>query len=139
MTMRALTVLAALILPAILATGVQADEAAPLSGDAFDALTRGTVMDHYYEHGGLYGAEEYLPGRRVIWRDGEGCMRGHWTETSPGLLCFRYDGTSATWCWNYVPRADGGLDALLDGEVGENPITLRRGHGPLSCDDAPNA
>ena len=114
-------------------------EGTPLSGDAFEALTRGKVMNHF-QFGGMYGAEEYLPGRRVIWQDGEGCMRGHWTEASPGLLCFRYDGTAETWCWAYIQRADGGFDALLDGKPGDNPITLQPGRGPLSCEEnAPSA
>lgn len=114
-------------------------EVGALSAEAFDALTRGKVMNHF-QFGEIYGAEQYLPDRRVIWKDGDGCMRGHWTETSPGLLCFRYDGVAETWCWSYLPRPDGGFDALLNGQRGDNPVTLMPGRGPLSCDeDAPSA
>jgi len=127
---------AALILSLLLALPAMAQDknAAPLDAAGFDQFTRGRVMDHY-DGGALYGAEQYLPGRRVIWQDGEGCMRGHWSDTPEGLICFDYEGQETRWCWSYRPDAEGGLAAHLEGDTGGAPILLKPRPGRLSCPD----
>ena len=52
--------------------------AAPLSSDAFDAYTNGKLL-YFNEGGEAYGAERYLPGRRVEWSFLDGnCKSGQW-------------------------------------------------------------
>ena len=67
--------------------------AAEMSAAEFDAYTRGKTL--YYGNGAEpYGAEIYLPNRRVRWSflDGE-CKDGEWFEAN-GMICFTRSGPS---------------------------------------------
>lgn len=120
-----------LTLAAVIAAPLWAqDSSRPLSASEFEALTTGHVMSHA-EKGSIYGAEEYLPGRRVIWKDADGCLSGHWQE-SGGLICFDYEGSSERWCWSYVQQGEG-LVARLMGDAKAPPVELRPTLAPLSC------
>ena len=56
----------ALLIAVGLLPGVVRAEGPIVSGEAFDAATRGRTF--FYTRDGLpYGAEQYLPGQRVIW------------------------------------------------------------------------
>lgn len=127
-TRPALAALSALV--ALLPAAAWAEDRPALSAPAFEALTEGRIMDHF-EAGSRYGAEEYLPGRRAIWQDAEGCMTGRWFEAG-GLICFVYDGQEGSWCWTYHPDAEG-LTARLDGDPAARPILLRPSGLPLTC------
>ena len=71
----------------------------------------------YSSQGRSYGAEQYLPGRRVIWTflDGE-CQEGSWYEEA-GLICFVYENNFEPQCWSFWERG-GGLAArkVAEGE-----------------------
>ncbi|UWR21416.1 hypothetical protein [Sulfitobacter sp. S190] len=77
-----------------------------MSAAEFDAYTRGKTL--YYADGAEpYGAEIYLPGRRVRWSflDGE-CRDGEWYEAG-GLICFVYEDRPDAQCWSFERRATG--------------------------------
>lgn len=78
----------------------------PMDADAFDTYSRGKTL--YYGFAGiLYGAEEYLPNRRVRWsvRDGK-CQEGQWYQEGQ-MICFTYDGTPDAQCWSFYQRENG--------------------------------
>lgn len=105
----------------------------PLTGEGFDALTRGRTMDTHDAAAGLYGVETFLPGRRVIWRDAEKCSRGTWEEVE-GQICFTYElNDNNPVCWIYVDRG-GWIEGWFQGDRSLTPIELHEGTAPVSCD-----
>ncbi|MCF8510317.1 MAG: hypothetical protein K9G43_02620 [Rhodobacteraceae bacterium] len=86
----------------------------PLSAEAFEARTTGRTMT-YADDGQVWGREQYLSDRRVIWAfEGEECKRGIWDEVQPGLICFAYeDAPDDTECWHFFDR-EGRLFAQLE-------------------------
>ncbi len=84
-----------------------------LSGAAFEALVAGRTL-HFSHLGQVFGSEQYLGGRRTIWRFADGtCQAGDWWEER-GLICFRYEGGPAQ-CWLMEPRPGGFAAELVDG------------------------
>jgi alkane 1-monooxygenase len=111
----------------------EAPAAEPLSGAAFDALTRGRTLT-YAIGDTVYGVEQYLTGRRVIWAFlGEPCRYGFWTETAPGTICFVYDHDPAPQCWQFFDDA-GRLRARFMGDPpGADDIAVGESAGPMQC------
>ena len=83
----------------------------PMTGAEFEARTTGRTMT-YARDGQVWGREQYLAGRKVIWAfEGEDCKRGVWDEPQPGLICFAYDDApDEQECWRFYER-QGGLFA----------------------------
>jgi len=108
--------------------------AEPLTGAEFEAHVTGQTLQ--FSAGGQdYGAEQYLPGRRVIWAfDGGPCREGEWYEPVPGQICFVYEHEPVPQCWAFFDD-NGRLRArFLDAVgMGEDLIEARRGPGPLAC------
>ena len=77
-----------------------------MSGAEFDAYTLGKTL-FYGRDGAAYGAEVYLPDRRVRWSflDGD-CKEGEWYEES-GLICFVYEDKPDPQCWSFTRGAAG--------------------------------
>lgn len=126
--MRAAAILATLtILPAAAAAAGER-----LTAEEFEAHVTGRTL--YYSGGdGEYGAEQYLPDRRVIWTflDGE-CSRGSWYEDD-GLICFVYEFDAEPQCWSFW-REDGRIAARFeDGGAVTELYELRQSDKPLIC------
>jgi hypothetical protein len=119
--------LAALLLAA---PGEAAD--APITPEAFEALSVGRTLT-YSLGGKVYGTEQYLPGRRVLWAfEGEECRTGAWYEDE-GQICFVYDAGSLPQCWTYF-RDAGGLRAQFAGDLpGDEAATVAEIPGPMDC------
>ncbi len=105
----------------------------PLTAEEFDALTLGTTLDTYDSVFGLYGWETYLPGRKVIWKDADGCMTGTWSQVGD-QICFIYENDPADpVCWAYFDRGDH-IAGWLDGDPDLMSIELvDQGTAPVSC------
>ena len=124
--MRALVSLAALL------TATAAPAETPLSAEAFEAEVTGKTL-YYSEAGVEYGAEEYLPGRRVRWSflDGE-CLDGAWYPQGE-MICFVYEGRPDAQCWTFHLR-DGALVARFKtGGSAPDVYETREASGPLMC------
>ncbi|MBD3765109.1 MAG: hypothetical protein IE927_10370 [Rhodobacterales bacterium] len=108
------TLMAALVAaPAAAATALTAEE--------FDRYTRGRTLTYALE-GRVYGAEEYLPGRRVRWAfAGEDCRDGRWYPQD-GDICFVYEHDPVPQCWQFFV-APGGLIARFSGDAETLPLT----------------
>ncbi|MEH6521055.1 hypothetical protein [Sulfitobacter sp.] len=110
--------LIALILLALVA--LPANAQSTMSGEEFDAYTQGKTL--YYGSGNQpYGAEIYLPNRRVRWSflDGE-CKDGEWYEAD-GLICFTYDDRPDPQCWSFEQGARG-LIARFENDPAVTPL-----------------
>jgi hypothetical protein len=106
----------------------------PLSAEAFAAYATGKTMT-YARDGRVWGREQYLAGRQVIWAfEGQDCKRGLWHEEAPGLICFVYDDDpGGLECWRFYLR-DGRLVAWSDGsETGEPLAVVEETPEPMAC------
>jgi len=123
--------LIALVLAVVLGGPVIA--LAEMSAEEFDAYTRGQTFHYAQEGAEPYGAEEYLPGRRVRWSflDGE-CQEGHWYADGP-LICFVYETRLEPQCWRFE-RRDGRLVARFKGDTAMTELyEVRKSQEPLMC------
>lgn len=118
------------VIPSALAAA-ETDMGTPLTGAEFEAYVTGKTLT-FSSQGQVYGAEQYLPGRRVMWAFTEDiCREGIWYE-EPGQICFVYDYDPVPQCW--VFWQDGGLNALFMGEDGGTRLTeLSQTPAPLAC------
>ncbi len=97
-------------------------------GAGFDSYTQGRTLFFTWQ-GQPYGAEQYLPGRRVIWSflDGD-CIEGHWypQDGAEGPeICFVYDGRDDAQCWSYAID-ETGLRVTIEGDGSPLTLTERR-------------
>ncbi len=106
---------------------------AGMGADEFDTYTRGHTFYYGAEGEEPYGAEEYLPGRRVRWSflDGE-CQEGYWYAQG-SLICFVYENRSEPQCWSFERRT-GRLVARFEGETPMIELyEVRKSREPLEC------
>ena len=110
---------------AVCVSPLHADE--PMSGEEFDAYTSGRVL-FYGQDGRSYGAERYLPGRRVEWSflDGE-CKQGRWYEEGRNI-CFVYEDEPEAHCWRFFRGPEGLVASFQDGS-GASPLYEARDLG----------
>jgi len=104
----------------------------PLSGAEFEANTTGEIITYDYG-GGLFGTEEYLPGRSVRWAfDGDLCIYGEWYQAGD-QICFVYENDPTPACWLYFLE-DGLIRGRYMGDGGGWEILeSTRDGGPLPC------
>lgn len=104
----------------------------PLTAEAFDRLTLGKRMDTY-DPQTLYGVEEFLPGRRSIWRDAKGCKSATWEQVGD-QICFIYeDRPNDPACWVYNIH-QGELWGWFQGQPDGFSVRLVPGNSPMDCD-----
>jgi hypothetical protein len=124
---------AALVLLAGLAVvGAARAEMAVLDAATFEAVTTGRTF--YYRQGGQsYGAEQYLPGRRVIWAfTGDDCRKGYWYPEGPEI-CFVYEDEPDPQCWTFR-ESEAGLIARFRGDEAGTPLVARQSSPePMAC------
>ncbi|MBU9696840.1 hypothetical protein GU927_003160 [Rhodobacteraceae bacterium HSP-20] len=128
---------AALLLAATLCLPALAQEAtpvadAPLAAAEFEAYATGKTLS-YAQDGVIWGAEQYLPGRKVIWAFTEDdCQYGHWFEDR-GNICFVYDADPEPQCWRFFREATG-LRAIFMGADGSTSLSeVGQSSEPLHC------
>lgn len=105
-----------------------------LSGEEFDDYTRDKTLT-FLESGQVYGFEQYLSGRRVIWAfaDNE-CKEGYWYEPEPALICFVYeDAGDNPQCWNFFKTNNGLRAKFLGQEDGTELYEAQNSPEPLQC------
>ena len=107
--------------------------AEPLSGDAFDKLTRGKTF--YYGDGvTAYGAEQYMPGQRVLWSWlDEECQYGRWFEAESGAICFVYEQEPEPQCWRFQQDGNRLAAHYLNQPDRTTLYELDQSHEPLQC------
>lgn len=74
--------------------------AATVAPNVFEAMSEGRTL-YFSRNGEDFGAEQYFPGRRALWRYIDGsCAWGRWYE-SDGLICFEYENADGPQCWDF--------------------------------------
>lgn len=127
--------LTTLILSLVLTVPALAADGPALTGAEFEAFVTGKTFAHS-EAGSRYGAEQYLPGRRVVWQDADGCIEGRW-QVEAGLICFDYQGEATRWCWSYQRAGDGLVARLMDDPAAAR-VSLEPQDGALNCPAEPS-
>lgn len=105
----------------------------PMNAEAFESYSTGKTL-YFGEAGAPYGAEQYLPGRKVIWSylDGE-CREGEWYEVG-SQICFVYEGSpDIPQCWSFFDRPDGIMARFENDARGTVLIEVEQSREPLTC------
>lgn len=106
----------------------------PMSAETFRALTEGRTL-YFTLNGQPFGAEQYFPGQRILWRfDGGACRAGSW-HAEGEHICFLYEGDTTAQCW-YFNDTGTGLRASLIAKDTAPPFALDFSHSdttPLTC------
>lgn len=98
-----------------LGLSVNTAHAEPMSADAFEAYTTGKTL-YFSEGSEAYGAERYLPGRKVEWSFLDGrCKTGEWYPQDQAI-CFVYEDRNEPQCWEFE-ATEKGLRATFLGET----------------------
>lgn len=87
----------------------------PMTAAEFADYVDGKTL--FFGTGGApYGVEKYLSNQRVQWSflDGD-CKDGRWYEQSQGQICFVYDGSPDTHCWQFFKEGSG-LRAVFEND-----------------------
>lgn len=106
-------------------------EGPALGAEAFDALTRDRRFDTFGPWR-LYGIEEFLPGRRSVWKDASGCKAGRWEEQD-GQICFYYENRpDVPVCWVYKQK-DGEIWGWYQGNPAGETVRLVPGSSAMDC------
>jgi len=104
----------------------------PMTAEEFDAYSVGRTL-FYAVDGVAYGAEQYLPGRRVVWAfTGDACRRGSWYEDA-GRICFVYEHDPAPQCWTFYATPDGIAAQYENDPLGSPLVEVGQSAGPLGC------
>ena len=123
---------AALMTVLVLATAPARAEL--VSPDAFEALAQGRTL-HFSLDGMPFGAEQFLPGRRSLWRFvGGACEPGSWRAEGEAI-CFVYDREPTPMCWHFRREGEGYAAWLVEdgAETGFRLALDAIGPAPLPC------
>ncbi len=104
----------------------------PLVDQAFADATTGRTF-FYSRAGQAFGAEQYLPGRKVIWAfTGDDCQKGYWYPQG-SEICFVYDDEPGPQCWTFEKTPDG-LTGRYRGDSENAPLIAKRSSPePMAC------
>lgn len=109
-----------------------AGQETPLTADEFEAYATGRTL--FYNSGGkAYGAEQYLPGRKVVWAFvGDDCLKGEW-HAEGEFICFTYEDRADQQCWTFYHSATG-LTARFRGDpTGQPLVAVEQSPEPMAC------
>ncbi len=104
----------------------------PMSAAEFEAYSMGKTLT-YSQFGQVYGAEQYLSDRRVLWafKDDE-CREGQWYEDA-GQICFIYEYDATPQCWTFWTD-ERGLRARFEGDGPTSELSeVAQSTEPLLC------
>jgi hypothetical protein len=104
----------------------------PMSADEFEAFVTGKTLD-FSNSTGVFGTEEYLPGRRVRWAFTDDiCKFGYWYEAD-AMICFAYDGYPDQHCWTVWVDGDHLAARPAEDSPDTAPRSITEATKPLTC------
>ncbi|MBA3909412.1 MAG: hypothetical protein C0524_05875 [Rhodobacter sp.] len=117
---------------ALVGTTTAALAQTPLSADEFEAHVLGKTLT-YRQFAGVFGIEEYLPGRQVRWSVAENlCQYGGWYPQGD-TICFVYEYSPTPHCWAFWLE-DGSLVAVSVNDLpGAELYEVDQSEVPLPC------
>ena len=130
--MRALLLALTLIPLPALADPPPANLGTPLSATEFESYATGKTLT-YAEDGQVWGTEQYLPGRQVLWAyTGQPCLSGAW-HVENQAICFAYEDGTGQSCWLFY-RGPSGLVAQFQGnDATPNLSETAQTTTPMEC------
>lgn len=107
-----------------------------LTAAEFETYALGKTLT-YGANGAVWGQEEYLPDRQVVWAfTGEPCEYGHWTEVSTPdagpMICFTYEQNPNVSCWQFFKGQSGLVAAFIGGQAPEL-AEVAQTEQPMQC------
>ena len=122
----------ALTLPLLPGASPAAQPDTPLTGAEFEAYATGKTLS-FAQSGEIWGSEQYLAGRKVIWAFTEDdCQYGIWFEDQ-GNICFVYDNDPVPQCWRFFHQASGLRAEFVDDPSNTILSEVRQTTEPLQC------
>ena len=107
-----------------------ADLGPTLTADEFDHYATGKTLV-YAEDGMIWGSEQYLPDRQVLWAfTDQPCEYGTW-YADRGAICFIYEGRTVANCWYFYHGASGLVARFIGG--GGLLSEVGRSSEPMNC------
>lgn len=104
----------------------------PMTAAEFEAYATGKTLS-YAQGAEVWGSEQYLPNRQVIWAfNTEDCQYGIWFEDE-GNICFVYDDDPAPQCWRFFREAGGLRAEFVDDPANTALSEVRQSREPLQC------
>ncbi len=105
---------------------------APMTAAEFEAYSTGRTLS-FAQYGTVFGTEQYLPGRRVMWAfEGGECQEGFWYPQDE-QICFAYVGGEFPQCWTFW-KGDTGLRAKFAGDPDGTELSeVGKSAKPLNC------
>lgn len=105
---------------------------APMTGAEFEAYALGKTLTYAIE-GQVFGTEQYLPGRKVIWAyNGQECQHGTWYEQADAI-CFVYETDPAAQCWRFFQGGAGLMAEFVGDPAGTALKEVAQSQAPLFC------
>ncbi|WP_128254474.1 hypothetical protein [Falsirhodobacter deserti] len=103
----------------------------PLTAEAFEEYATNRTLS-YASDGRVFGTEQYLPGRRVVWAfQGEQCQYGRWYPQDE-QICFVYE-TGEPQCWTFWHDGTGLSARFMNEPAGTELSEVSRSEKPLFC------
>lgn len=104
----------------------------PMSAEDFEAFATGKTLN-FANQSGIFGVEDYLPGRRVRWAaTGDRCKLGRWFDVD-SQICFVYEDAAEQHCWTIWERNDH-LVARGAQDTPDQPLrTITQADAPVAC------
>jgi hypothetical protein len=127
------TLILALTLAAVPAFAEIAPISPPMTATEFEAYATGKTLT-YGLGGEVYGIEQYLPGRRVLWAfKGDECRKGYWYEAGQEI-CFVYEkDPDGPQCWTFHRMGDGIRARFVGDPNGADLSEVAQSSSPLTC------
>ena len=98
----------------------------------FDAYATGKTLT-YARDGAVWGAEQYLPDRKVVWAfTAEECRTGYWYDEN-AQICFVYEFRDDPQCWYFYQSATGITARFAEDAEGSPLAEVAQSTGPLGC------
>lgn len=104
----------------------------PVTPEEFEAMSTGRTF--YYDAAGKsFGAEQYKPGRKVVWAfTGDDCKDGEWYADGP-YVCFTYEDEPEPQCWAFARSEQGLIARLRDDPAGMPLVAVEQSPEPMAC------
>jgi hypothetical protein len=104
----------------------------PMTAAEFEAYATGKTLT-YSVGGEVFGTEQYLPDRHVVWAfKGDDCTDGIWYEEA-GLICFVYKSDGSPQCWTFFLDASGLRAKFIGDGVGSELSVVSQSPAPMAC------
>lgn len=117
---------------ALASPALAAQAETPMTAAEFEAYATGKTLS-YAQGARIWGSEQYLPDRQVIWAfDQDDCQYGIWFEDA-GNICFVYENDPAPQCWRFYNDTTGLRAEFVDDPANTALSEVNQTPTPLQC------